>query len=360
MVMEYLEGADLSDWLKRHGRLPIEQAALFVLQACEAIAEAHALGMVHRDLKPANLFVIRTPSGAHSVKVLDFGISKVTRFGSSSPEASMTKTSALMGSPLYMSPEQMQSSKDVDARSDIWALGVILYELITGECPFGGDTLPELIARILSTAPATLSSKLGVVPSGLEAVILKCLDRDRNARFDSIGALAVALLPFAPVEAKDSQASPVVSAPSAGAGTQASWGQTSSSSGRSATKIVGAVALLLALGAGAIIFSRRASTSLPAADSALAPQPLPAPSPAAPAAPVPKVEPAALAVDAALAPTAALTAAGSAAPTAPVLAALKPHPAPIGGSKSSPAARPAVAPAPPADPAKNPLKMKIE
>src|SRR6185295_6256565 len=104
----------------------------FVLQACEAIAEAHVLGIVHRDLKPANLFVIRRPDGVLSVKVLDFGISKMTGLAASGGGGSMTKTSALMGSPFYMSPEQMQSSKDVDSRSDIWALGVILYELVTG------------------------------------------------------------------------------------------------------------------------------------------------------------------------------------------------------------------------------------
>src|SRR5260221_1024887 len=130
MVMEYLEGSDLAEWLKQRGKLSVEQTVEFILQACEAIAEAHTLGIVHRDLKPANLFVIRRPDGVFSVKVLDFGISKMTSPTSGGFDASMTKTSALMGSPLYMSPEQMESSRDVDARGDIWALGVILYELI--------------------------------------------------------------------------------------------------------------------------------------------------------------------------------------------------------------------------------------
>ena len=135
MVMEYLDGSDLAAWLERHGALSVEQAVEFVLQACEAIAEAHALGIVHRDLKPANLFVVQGTDGLLKVKVLDFGISK-TLPGSSGPDLSMTKTATTMGSPLYMSPEQMESAKSVDTRSDIWAIGVILYELLTRTTPF--------------------------------------------------------------------------------------------------------------------------------------------------------------------------------------------------------------------------------
>src|SRR6188768_2962187 len=118
MVMEYLEGYDLSTWLQQRGPLPVEQAVEFILQACEAIAEAHALGIVHRDLKPANLFVIQRADGVLSVKVLDFGISKATGLIGS---GDMTTTSAVMGSPYYMSPEQMGSTKDTDTRADIWA-----------------------------------------------------------------------------------------------------------------------------------------------------------------------------------------------------------------------------------------------
>src|SRR5689334_13093473 len=147
MVMEYLEGSDLGDWVKQHGNLPVEQAVEFLLQACEAIAEAHGAGIVHRDIKPANLFVIMRADGLQSVKVLDFGISKVTPKGSVS-DMGYTKTSTVMGSPLYMSPEQMESTKDVDTRTDIWALGVVLYELLTGNLPFLAESMPELIARI--------------------------------------------------------------------------------------------------------------------------------------------------------------------------------------------------------------------
>nr|HMR07207.1 serine/threonine-protein kinase [Polyangiaceae bacterium] len=132
IVMEYLNGQDLSQLLAARGPLPPDEVAEYILQACEAIVEAHVLGIVHRDLKPANLFVAARMDGTPLVKVLDFGISKV----STGPDLSLTETSALMGSPLYMSPEQMASAKSVDARTDIWALGVILYELVTGKPPF--------------------------------------------------------------------------------------------------------------------------------------------------------------------------------------------------------------------------------
>ncbi len=136
IVMEYLEGVDLSAWLRQNGPMPIPQAVDFVLQACEAIADAHVLGIVHRDLKPSNLFCIRRTDGQSSIKVLDFGISKILNPGTPRPD--MTATSALIGSPLYMSPEQMSLSKGVDVRTDIWSLGIILFELITGRTPFEG------------------------------------------------------------------------------------------------------------------------------------------------------------------------------------------------------------------------------
>ncbi|MEO7035207.1 MAG: serine/threonine-protein kinase [Polyangiaceae bacterium] len=201
MVMEYLEGGDLSAWLQQRGPLPIEQAVEFILQACEAIAEAHALGIVHRDLKPANLFVIHRADGVLAVKVLDFGISKASGIGSS---GSMTTTSAIMGSPYYMSPEQMQSTRDVDPRADIWALGVVLYELIAGQYPFQADAMPELVLKIAMAPPLPLSAALPGVPVRLESVILKCLEKDRGKRYPTIGALALALLEFGPRRSKSS------------------------------------------------------------------------------------------------------------------------------------------------------------
>ena len=202
MVMEYLEGSDLAAWLIQYGPLSPEQAVDFVLQAGEAIAEAHSLGIVHRDLKPSNLFVTRRPDGTQSIKVLDFGISKSVQLGRSG--ASVTRTSVMVGSPMYMSPQQIRSARDVDAQGDIWALGVILYELISGVPPFDGENLAELVDRIMSNTPVSLQQFRPDVPPALEQVIFRCLARDTAQRFASIAALAEALLPFAPLRARAS------------------------------------------------------------------------------------------------------------------------------------------------------------
>jgi serine/threonine-protein kinase len=204
MVMEYLEGGDLGAWLEQRGALPIEQAVEFVLQACVAIADAHALGIVHRDLKPANLFCVRRSDGQLSIKVLDFGISKVTAQGASAsaPGMAFTKTSALMGSPFYMSPEQLQSSKVVDARTDTWALGVILFELMTRRTPFVGDSVTELAIKIATDPTPAVRSLRAEVPAGLEAVISRCLEKEPRQRYGNVAELALALLPFGPKRAK--------------------------------------------------------------------------------------------------------------------------------------------------------------
>jgi serine/threonine-protein kinase len=198
MVMEFLEGGDLSGWIQQRGPLPVEQAVEFVLQASVAVADAHGLGIIHRDLKPANLFCVRRTDGRLLIKVLDFGISKVTQFGASGPGTSHTQTSALMGSPLYMSPEQMQSAKNVEAQTDIWALGIILFELLAGKTPFVGETLPEVVLNIATKPPPSLRSFRPDVPPALEAVVLRCLEKEPRARDRNVGELALALLPFAP------------------------------------------------------------------------------------------------------------------------------------------------------------------
>jgi serine/threonine protein kinase len=204
MVMEFLQGGDLAAWLKQNGALPFEQAVDFVLQASVAVADAHALGIVHRDLKPANLFCVRRSDGQLTIKVLDFGISKTTNLGASGPGMDMTKTSALMGTPLYMSPEQMRSSRDVDGTTDIWALGVILFELMAGRTPFFADSVTELVMKVASDPPPPLCTFRPEAPAGLDAVIAKCLEKDRGKRYRNIGELALALLPFAPKRAKAS------------------------------------------------------------------------------------------------------------------------------------------------------------
>src|SRR3954465_12842347 len=171
LVMEYLEGGDLSQVLARRGPLPVDEAVEYVLQACEAIAHAHSLGIVHRDLKPANLFLIRRPDGTNSIKVLDFGISKVMPGKSASSDNAMTRTRTVMGSPLYMSPEQMASTRDVDGRTDLWALGAILYELVAGQPPFNAETMPQLCALILNGATPSLRSTRPQVPAALDIVL---------------------------------------------------------------------------------------------------------------------------------------------------------------------------------------------
>ncbi len=204
MVMEFLEGGDLAAWLRQSGPLPVELAAEFILQVCVALAEAHSLGIVHRDLKPSNLFCIRRPDGQFSIKVLDFGISKLIDVTGSGPGMAVTRTATLMGSPLYMSPEQMRSAKDADIQSDIWALGVILYELLTGRVPFEGDTITEVALKV-ATQPAVPPTMLrSDLPPALEGVLITCLEKDRRHRYRNVAELALALAEFAPKRARGS------------------------------------------------------------------------------------------------------------------------------------------------------------
>ena len=197
MVMELLRGEDLGQLLTSVGRLSIQDSADYVLQACHAIAEAHAMGIVHRDLKPSNLFLTRRSDGSAMVKVLDFGISKAMngeREGM--PAANLTATSAVMGSPLYMSPEQVRNAKQVDARADIWSLGVILHELLTGGPAFHADTLPGICAAIIADDPPPLRSLRSDAPPELEAVLTKCLEKSVSRRYQTVRELMASLRPF--------------------------------------------------------------------------------------------------------------------------------------------------------------------
>jgi len=192
IVMEYLEGSDLSRLVEEAGPLKVEDAVEYVVQACEAIAAAHALGIVHRDLKPANLFLARTGDGRACVKVLDFGISKIAENTAGSPRG-LTSTSAIMGTPCFMSPEQLRSTRDVDARADIWSIGAILHALLTGDPPYDGESNADVSAKIIRDAPTPIRQLRPDVPKEIEDVILRCLEKEPSKRFADVAELAHAL-----------------------------------------------------------------------------------------------------------------------------------------------------------------------
>jgi eukaryotic-like serine/threonine-protein kinase len=197
IVMEYLEGTDLFEILQRDGPLSAGTAADYIIQALDAIAEAHALGIVHRDLKPDNLFVTRRADGSAWVKVLDFGISKAAP---GPGNVQLTHTQAVVGTPRYMSPEQMRSTRLADARSDIWSLGVILYELVSGRVPFAGEVFSELVLKV-AMDPLEPMAAPWPVSGEFEAVVRRCLEKEPAHRFQNVAELAAALAPFAPASA---------------------------------------------------------------------------------------------------------------------------------------------------------------
>ncbi len=213
IVMERLLGDDLAELLRTAGPFAAEAAVDHILEACEAIAEAHRIDIIHRDLKPANLFLAQRRGGGPTIKVLDFGIAKNTRLvaGTIDSEPSLTGAAltgqrAILGSPLYMSPEQMESSGEVDARTDIWALGVTLFELVAGKPPFTGTSLVQVYARMTAPGEPPWFSEASRFSPGLLRVIEKCLKRERASRYATVGELAVALVPFGSLRAKDSAA----------------------------------------------------------------------------------------------------------------------------------------------------------
>ena len=201
MVLEHLVGHTLADLLNARGPMAIEEAVAHTLEACEAMGEAHAAGIVHRDLKPENLFLARRSDGSQVIKVIDFGISKMTDPLELGPRTStLTGAASIVGSPLYMSPEQLCAARDADARSDIWSLGVTLFELLTGQGPFVWRSVPELCAAVLKDPARPLRALLPDAPEGLEAVLMRCLEKDPARRPADMAELAAALRGFGPLE----------------------------------------------------------------------------------------------------------------------------------------------------------------
>jgi serine/threonine-protein kinase len=303
LVMEYLEGEDLAGWIRSRGALDLDQAVEFLLQACEAIAEAHALGIVHRDLKPANLFVTLRADGLFAIKVLDFGISKAPKGTQTTNETRMT---GAVGSPSYMSPEQLATPGQVDARADIWALGVTFFEMLTAKMPFDAEVTALLSGQILRDPPRSLRELVAEAPDGVEAIINKCLEKDPANRYANVAQFARALVPFGPERAAASAqrawrtmkaaglatsvapaAAPVDSPsvpPERNHPTRVAWG-TRSEVAPSKRRLVGAFASALALviGVGAFLVWRSGKQS-PAPDGAVLASPSP-PSSIAPAPP---------------------------------------------------------------------------
>jgi serine/threonine-protein kinase len=201
LVMELLVGRDLEAELQVVGRLPVDVAVDYILQACEGVAEAHAAGLVHRDLKPGNLFLIRRRDGSPVIKVLDFGISKAAP---GQGDQALTKTATNFGTPLYMSPEQIQSAKHVDARSDQHALAAILYAMVTGRPPFDAESLTALAVVIATQAPTPARALRRDVPAGLDAALGRALSKRPIDRFPDLASFAAAIAPFGTASAQAS------------------------------------------------------------------------------------------------------------------------------------------------------------
>ncbi len=201
LVMEYLDGSDLGETLARQGAMAVSDAVECVLHACEALAIAHALGIVHRDIKPANLFKTSRPDGTPLVKLVDFGISKAALTGRLGEDMSLTRSQSVVGSPLYMSPEAMESARRIDARSDIWSLGVVLYELLSGTLAFSGESITQVCIAVLQEEPRSLRELEPAIPEGLERVVRRCLAKNPGERYQTVADFAEALLPFGPSRA---------------------------------------------------------------------------------------------------------------------------------------------------------------
>jgi len=305
LVMEYLAGQDLAALLAREGSLPAGRAVSLIIQGCRGLAAAHANDIVHRDLKPANLFLTHRSDGADLVKVLDFGIAKLLD-SDDDTSASLTASGKLLGTVSYMSPEQARGDADLDRRIDVYALGAILYELLTAARAHPGGNHQAVLFHILTQSCERLRTLRPDLPRGLDAVVEKAMARDRAGRYASVDELAAALAPFAAPETDTSrerrERAARATAETVEEAHTVRWPQTGASGGAGSRARVGRPLVLIVaagalLAAGGILLGRgrRDATATPRASETVvrvAAPPSPPPPLPAPAAPTPaSVEP---------------------------------------------------------------------
>jgi len=309
MVMEFLEGFDLNQILRHHGPQLAQPVVDLILQACEGLSEAHSIGIVHRDIKPSNFFITRRPDGSNLLKILDFGISKTP-----AEITELTGTQTVIGTPTYMAPEQMRTARQTDPRSDIWSMGVVMYQMLAGRPPFEAETYAELVLKVGTEPPAPLHVPM---PAGLDTIVMRCLEKDPKNRIQNVGELARMLAPYAsdPMSAQQAaeRATRILTGPrnsnmslssvqvgSGGMGltpppmlTPKSWNQTGGSSvggaaGQMGTKvtrggrglvIAGVATLIVAAGAGGFVVANSMSGSKDTHSAAAPSEPMPAATP---------------------------------------------------------------------------------